>query len=173
MRKLTEEEILVWLKQPNHRMFRYTIHARLLGMLLLIAGVSLLLSFIVWSTHRWDEEIVRIAIVLILGVNVMIWLRAIQSVWFVGRNYLGISGQELLIVQGKAGTALSFEALQEHNIDWHEHPPMHSTSVLPLHFEGKKYTIRLLSPYFSLEHFPAFLGLLLQRFDEHDDQPTI
>jgi|SRR5690625_22430 len=167
MRKLNEAEILAWMKQPGHRMFRYQIHARLLGMLLLIAGVSFVLSLVVGWTQQWDADILRMVITVALSINILLWIRAVGSVLFVGRNYLGISDQELLIVRGKEGTAFSFDALREHNIDWHDRPPLRSSSYLPLRFQGKNYKIRLLSPYYSLEHFAAFLARLLEQLDAH------
>ena len=167
MRELSEDEILTWMKQPGHRMFRYRIHARALGGLSLVAAVGLALALMAWIWSSWDQELLLAIVMLVVGVNLMIWFRLATSIWFVGRNVLGISKDELLLVKGQRGVAIAFRTLREDNIDWHTRPPIASTSVLPLKVDGKNYRIRLLSPYFSLEHFPAFLGLLLERLDEH------
>lgn len=171
MRELNEQEILAWMRHADHRMFRYKIHARLLGTLSLIPAVLLALGLIVWVSSTLDRELVMAALVIIVGINVMVWYRLLTSIWFVGRNYLGISPDELLIVRGDRGTAISFNVLREQNVDWHDRPPIASSSELPLSVDGKRYRIRLMSPYFSLEHFAGFLGLLLERFDDHALSP--
>lgn len=167
MRELTEQEILTWMKQPEARMFRYRIHARALGALSLGAAVLLAFALMAWIWSSWDRDLMLAVLLLVASINLMIWFRLATSIWFVGRNVLGISKDELLLVKGNQGIAIPFRTLREDNIDWHTRPPIASTSVLPLKVAGKTYRIRLLSPYFSLEHFPAFLGLLLERLDEH------
>lgn len=152
-------------------MFRYKIHARILGALSLVSAVFLALGLIVWVSSTWDRELVMAALIIIVGINAMVWYRVGTSIWFVGRNYLGISPDELLIVRGHRGTAISFNVLREQNVDWHDRPPITSNSELPLEVDGKKFRIRLMSPYFSLEHFAGFLALLLQRFDDHALSP--
>lgn len=172
MRELNEEEILTWMKQPDHRMFRYRIHAQTLAVLSLVGAFFLAVGLLVWVLSNLERELVIAGIMIVVGVNLMIWYRVITSIWFVGRNVLGVSPDELLIVEGYKGTLIPFRTLRENNIDWNERPPIGSTSSLPIHVDGKKYTLRLVSPYLSLEGFPSFLGLLLERLDEHSLSPT-
>lgn len=172
MRELNEEEILAWMKQPDHRMFRYRLHAQTLARLSLVAAFFLAVGLLLWMLSNLERELVIAAILVVVGVNVMIWYRVITSIWFVGRNILGVSPDALLIIEGYKGTLIPFRTLRENNIDWNERPPMGSTSSLPIHVDGKKYTLRLVSPYLSLESFPSFLGLILERLDEHSLSPT-
>lgn len=172
MRELNEEEILAWMKQSDHRMFRYRIRAQTLARLSLVAAFFLAVGLLLWMLSNLERELVIAAILVVVGVNVMIWYRVISSIWFVGRNILGVSPDALLIIDGYKGTLIPFRMLHENSIDWNERPPMGSTSSLPIHVDGKKYTLPLVSPYLELEHFPSFLGLLLQRIDEHSLSPT-
>lgn len=167
MRELNEKEIMAWMKQPDHRMFRYDIHARTLAVLSLFAAALLAIGLLVWVWSSINRELVIAGLLMVVGINAMVWYRVVTSIWFVGRNSVGISPEELLIVRGYKGTVIPFKTLREHNIDWNDRPPVGASSTLPIHIDGQTYNIRLVSPYMSIKNFPSFLGLILDRVDEH------
>lgn len=167
MRELNEQEILEWIRTPGNRSFKYRINAQGLGFLSLFGAGLLALSLLAWVEGSWDRDMVFGGIIILVTLNLFVWTRTAMSMWFVARNVVGISSTELLIVRGYKGTLIPLELVRRSSLGWNEDDTRGMLTSLPLKVEGRRFNIRLVTIYYSLEQFPLFLGTLLEHVSDN------
>ena len=166
MRELTKEEIYAWIRAPENTSFRYRLHAQGLGYLSMIGAVLLGVSIILWVQSDLNRDMLFGAILGAAFLNMFIAFRVATSMWFVGRNVLGLSDTELLIVRGYKGILIPLSSIRSSDVDWNDVTRRSAVINLPIRVEGRKFNLRIVALYYTLENFHAFIGRFLEHISD-------
>ncbi len=159
---MNQQDIEQWMPLKGHLMFKYQLNYNVVSTFLIFSVAVLIGGAAVWFFGDWTRKQSTGLWLIVGSFNATIWVRTWLAVRFVGRNYLGISPSEMIIVRGYKGIRIPFQELEENSIEWHEQSPGRGGSTLPIHVRGHLIHVPLVNLYYSVKHFPVFISRLIE-----------
>lgn len=166
MRELNKEEIHAWIRVPGNTAYRYRLYAQGLGYLSMIGAGLLGVSIILWVQSDLNRDMLLSVIIGLAFLNMFIAMRVVTSMWFVGRNVLGLSETELLIVRGYKATLIPLSSIRSSDVGWKDDARRSAVINLPIKVEGRKFNLRIVALYYALENFHGFIGNFLEHLSD-------
>lgn len=170
IRKLSEADARAWIRTAGNRSFRYKVNYQGLTFLSLLGAVMLALSLIMFVQSEISKEKALAAVCVMAGINIWAWVRVMVTIVFAARHFVGLSSTELLIAQGYKVHVIPLSAIREESLGLGDESRRRTVNELPIHVDGRTFHVKLVSPYYSLEHLPLFIGTLLEHV--HDRAPS-
>lgn len=162
-RDLNEEEVMAWVRTPGNRILKYQIQSGPTSFVLLILVLSIAGAGVSYFID-WDHSDTMFGIALGMGVWTLIKLAGVF--YTVGRKLVGISENELLLVENNSATLIPFESITDNGFTDAEKVSK-MKDFIEIQAGGKSYKIKTMNLYFQLETLPDFLATLLDKTEEY------
>lgn len=160
--KLSESAARAWVRTPGNRSFRYKVNYPGLTFLSLLGATMLALSLILFVQNEISQEKAFAAVCVMAGINIWAWFRVLITIVFAARHFVGLSDTELLIAQGYRVHVIPLSAVRPDSLGLGDDNRRSTVNELPIHVDGRTFHVKLVSPYYTLEHLPLFIGTLLE-----------
>ena len=159
VRLIQDEEVIEWIRQEGAQTYRYEGNTQGFRILLIAGAVSLITAFVVAIFVNIQSNLI------LAGLFALFTFWSYWTVFhwwlFSLRNYVGLSGQELMIGRGSKAYIIPTSRLNKEAVDVTLMKRGKYTGILPIYVDHLKISVHLYGPFSNLDHLPDFTANVL------------